>query len=53
MSKPSLKESAPIITKIWNEEVVASSMFPESLKLADVMSVYKKAMRPWRQTIDQ
>ena len=26
MSKPSLKESAPIITKIWNEEVVASSL---------------------------
>ena len=36
-------ESAPIITNIWNEEVVSSSMFPQSLKLADVTPVYKKS----------
>ena len=37
-----INESVPIITNIWNEEVVLSSMFLESLKLADVMLVYKK-----------
>ena len=37
-----VNESAPMITNIWNEEVVSSSMFPESLKLADETPVYKK-----------
>ena len=41
--KFAINESAPIITNIWNEEVVSSSMFPESLKLADVTPVYKKS----------
>ena len=36
-------ESAPILTNICNREVVSSSMFSESLKLADVMPVYKKS----------
>ena len=40
--KLAANESAPIITNIWNEEVVSSSMFPESLKLADETPVYKK-----------
>ena len=39
--KLAVNESAPIITNIWNEEVVSSSMFPESLKLADDTPVYK------------
>ena len=51
--KLAANESAPIITNIWNEEVVSSSMFPESLKLADVTPVYKKATRLWCRTIDQ
>ena len=41
--KLAANESAPIITNIWNEEVVLSSMFPQSLKLADVTPVYKKS----------
>ena len=41
--KLATNESAPIITNIWNEEVVSSSMFPQSLKLANVTPVYKKA----------
>ena len=41
--KLAANESAPIITNIWNEEVVSSSMFPQSLKLADVTPVYKKS----------
>ena len=41
--KLAVNESAPIITSICNEEVVSSSMFPESLKLADVTPVYKKS----------
>ena len=45
--KLAANEFAPIITNIWNEEVVSSSMFPQSLKLADVMPVYKKAARLW------
>ena len=40
--KLAVNESAPIITNIWHEEVVSSSMFPESLKSADVTPVYKK-----------
>ena len=51
--KLAANESAPIITNIWNEEVVSSSMFPQSLKLADVTPVYKKATRLWCRTIDQ
>ena len=38
-----VNESAPITTNIWNEEVVSSSMFSESLKLADVTQVCKKS----------
>ena len=41
--KLAVNEFAPIITNIWNEELVSSSMFPESLKLADVTPVYKKS----------
>ena len=41
--KLAVNESAPIITNIWNEEIVSSSMFPQSLKLADVTPVYKKS----------
>ena len=48
-----VSESAPIMTNIWNEEFVSSSMFPESLKLADVTPVYKKATQLWCRTIDQ
>ena len=39
--KLALNESAPIITNIWNDEVVSSPIFPESLKLADVTLVYE------------
>ena len=45
--KLAANESAPIIANIWNEEVVLSSMFSQSLKLADVTPVYKKATRIW------
>ena len=38
--KLAVNESASIITNIWNEEFVSSSMFPESVKLADVTPVY-------------
>ena len=38
-----VSESAPITRNIWNEEIVSSSMFPESLKLSYVMAVYKKS----------
>ena len=38
-----INESVPIITNIWNEKVVSSSMFPESRKLANVTPVYKKS----------
>ena len=48
-----VSESAPIMTNIWNEEVVSSSIFPESLKLADVTPVYKKATQLWCRTLDQ
>ena len=41
--KLAINESAPIITNIWNEEFVSSSMFPQSLKLANVMPVYQKS----------
>ena len=41
--KLAVNESAPILTNIWNEEVVSSFMFPESLKLADVTPIYKKS----------
>ena len=41
--KLAINESIPIITNIWDEKVVSSSMFPESLKLADVTPVYKKS----------
>ena len=45
-----VNQSAPIITNIWIEEVVSSAMFPESLNLADVPPVYKKANRLWCRT---
>ena len=38
--KLAVSKSASIITNIWNEEVVSSSMFPQSLKLADVTPVF-------------
>ena len=41
--KLAVNESVPIIANIWNEEVVSSSMFRESLKLANVTPFYKKS----------
>ena len=41
--KLAVNESPPIITPTGNEEVVSSSMVPESLKLADVTPVSKKS----------
>ena len=40
--KLAVNESAPNTTNNWNEKVVSSFMFPESLKLANVTPVYKK-----------
>ena len=50
--KVAVNESAPMITNIWNEQVVSLSMFPESLKLVDVTPVSKKATRLLCRTID-
>ena len=51
--KLAVNESDPIITNIWNEEVISSSTFPESLNLAVATPAYKKATRLWCRTIDQ
>ena len=51
--KLAANESAPIITNIGNEEVLSSSMFPQSLKLADGTPVYKKSNpNIWCRNID-
>ena len=33
---------SPILTNIWNEEILLNKNFPENLKLADVSPIFKK-----------
>ena len=40
--KLALDESNEFLVKVWNEEVLVSSFFPNALKLADVTPVFKK-----------
>ena len=33
---------SPILANIWNEEILLNKKFPENLKLADVIPIFKK-----------
>ena len=40
--KESVSECSPILSNIWNNEMVAGGLFSDSLKLADVSPIFKK-----------
>ena len=40
--KQATAEWSPYLKNIWNNEVVASRLFPDNLKLADISPVFKK-----------
>ena len=40
--KLALDESNEFLVKVWNEEILVSSLFPNALKLADVTPAFKK-----------
>ena len=40
--KTACSESSSYLTKVWNEEMLIENSFPQNLKLADVVPVFKK-----------
>ena len=40
--KTACSESSSYLAKVWNEEILTENSFPQSLKLADVVPVFKK-----------
>ena len=40
--KTACSESSSCLTKVWNEEMLTENSFPQNLKLADVVPVFKK-----------
>ena len=40
--KTACSESSSYLTKVWNEEMLTENSFPQNLKLADVVPVFKK-----------
>ena len=40
--KTACSESSSYLTKVWNEEMLTEDSFPQNLKLADVVPVFKK-----------